>query len=98
MNWNSACIEDINQRRKQERERAPEMAQREDNLLKLVSRSLYGEKVHYALELIQNAEDAHSTSIVFIFEKGKVIVVNDGDVFTPDDVDDGICLGGKRIR
>lgn len=90
MIWNSALIVNINQRRKNEREAAPEMAQREDSLLKLMSRSLYGEKVHYALELIQNAEDADSTSITFIFEEDKIIVVNDGEVFNEDDVD-AIC-------
>lgn len=87
MDWDSAVIQDINQRRKRERELSPEMAQREDNLLKLMSKSLYGEKVHYALELMQNAEDADASAITFIFEKGKVIVVNDGDVFAADDVD-----------
>jgi len=90
MDWESAVIQDINQRRKRERELAPEMALREDNLLKLMSKSLYGEKVHYALELIQNAEDADASSITFIFEKNKVIVVNDGNVFSADDVD-AIC-------
>lgn len=90
MNWDSDFIEDINRRRKRERELAPEMATREDSLLKLMSRSLYGEKVHYALELIQNAEDANSSSITFIFENERVIVINDGDAFTPDEVD-AIC-------
>lgn len=87
MVWNSAFIEDINRRRKQERELAPDMAKRHDNLLKLTSRSLYGEKVHYALELIQNAEDSGSSSI---FEHDKVVVVNDGELFAPDDVE-AIC-------
>ena len=90
MVWNSRFIEDIYLRRKQERDLAPEMAQREDSLLKLISRSLYGEKVHYALELIQNAEDADSSSITFIFEPNQIIVINDGGVFIEDDVD-AIC-------
>jgi hypothetical protein len=66
------------------------MAKREDALLKLMSRSLYGEKVHYALELIQNAEDACSSSITFIFERDRIVVINDGEVFEPYDVD-AIC-------
>ncbi len=90
MAWNSKFIEDIHLRRRRERDFAPEMAQREDSLLKLMSRSLYGEKVHYALELIQNAEDAYSSSITFVFEKDKIIVINDGAVFVEDDVD-AIC-------
>ncbi len=65
---------------------APDMARRRDNLLRLTSKSLYGEKVHYALELIQNAEDAESTSIAFIFDKDQVIVINDGVVLTPEDI------------
>lgn len=90
MDWDLGVIKVISQRRKRERELAPEMAQREGNLLKLMSKSLYGEKVHYALELIQNAEDADASSITFIFEKDKVIVVNNGIVFEADDVD-AIC-------
>lgn len=90
MEWNSTFIEDINRKRMEERKLAPDMARRHDNLLRLTSKSLYGEKVHYALELIQNAEDAESASITFIFEKNRVIVINDGEVFTPDDVE-AIC-------
>jgi hypothetical protein len=47
---------------------------------------LYGEKIHYALELIQNAEDEGATAITFIFNKRKLIVVNDGKPFDTDDV------------
>jgi len=90
MKWNSDFIEKIREEQRQERESAPKMAKRDDNLLRLISKSLYGEKVHYALELIQNAEDCGSSSIKFIFEKDKIIVINDGDVFTPGDVE-GIC-------
>lgn len=90
MNWNSAFIEQINSRRKQERKSAPETAEMLDNLLKLTSVSLYGEKVHYALELIQNAEDSEASSIIFIFEKEGTVVFNNGEVFTPGDVD-AIC-------
>lgn len=90
MNWNSTLIAEIKKTRTDEREKAPKMAKREDALLKLMSRSLYGEKVHYALELIQNAEDACSSSITFIFERDRIVVINDGEVFEPYDVD-AIC-------
>lgn len=90
MNWDSDFIEQINSRRKQERKSAPETAEMLDNLLKLTSASLYGEKVHYALELIQNAEDSEASSIIFLFEKEGIVVLNDGEVFTPGDVD-AIC-------
>jgi len=69
MEWDSAFIEKTYQDRIRERELAPMMARREDNLFKLTSKSLYGEKVHYALELIQNAEDAGASTITFIFDK-----------------------------
>lgn len=90
MNWNATLVTEIRKARTDEREKAPKMAKREDNLLKLMSRSLYGEKVHYALELIQNAEDACSSSINFIFERDRIVIINDGEVFEPDDVD-AIC-------
>jgi len=90
MEWDSSFVEEIRSKRDKERELAPEMAKRQDNLLMLISKSLYGEKVHYALELIQNAEDCGSSSITFIFETDKIIVINDGDVFTSEDVE-GIC-------
>lgn len=90
MEWDSSFIEGIRKKRNRERELAPEMAKRQDNLLRLTSRSLYGEKVHYALELIQNAEDCQSSSINFIFDQDKVTIKNDGEVFTPDDVE-AIC-------
>ena len=52
MEWDSSFIEGIRNKRDKERELAPEMAKRQDNLLMLISKSLYGEKVHYALELV----------------------------------------------
>jgi hypothetical protein len=90
MRWNSEFIENIQNEQRQERESAPKTAKRQDNLLRLISKNLYGEKVHYALELIQNAEDCGSSYITFIFENDKIIVINDGDVFTSYDVE-GIC-------
>ena len=67
-----------------------EKSEDRDNLLKLISRSLYGEAIHYALELIQNAEDEDSSCIEFIFDKDQAIVINDGRPFDKEDVW-GIC-------
>jgi len=63
-----------------------EQSEDRDNLLRLTSRRLYGEKIHYALELIQNAEDENSTSVIFIFNSSYAAVINDGKVFDKNDV------------
>jgi len=67
-------------------EKQKEKSEDRDNLLRLTSRRLYGEKIHYALELIQNAEDENSNSITFIFDKDNVSVINDGRPFDEKDV------------
>lgn len=82
--WNSDLIRTIFAQKQREK------SEDRDNLLRLVSRSLYGEAIHYALELIQNAEDEKSSVIKFIFDKDCVVVINDGRPFDDDDVW-GIC-------
>jgi len=78
--WEHALIEKIFARKQHEK------SEDRDNLLRLTSRRLYGEKVHYALELIQNAEDEDSSSITFIFNDDNVSVINDGRPFDEKDV------------
>lgn len=78
--WNSALIEEIYSRK------IAEKSDDRDNLLRLTSQSLYGEKIHYVLELIQNAEDEGALSITFIFDDEKVTVINDGEPFDKEDV------------
>lgn len=78
--WNHSLIEEIYQKK------ISEKSEDRDNLLKLTSHRLYGEKIHYALELIQNADDEEASSITFIFDKDKVTVINDGKPFDEDDV------------
>lgn len=63
-----------------------EKSQDRDNLLSLISHRLYGEKIHYALELIQNAEDEDSSSITFIFTDDGLRVINNGNAFDEKDV------------
>lgn len=82
--WDSSLIERIFAEK--ERERSDDR----DNLLHLTSQRLYGEKIHYALELIQNAEDENSSSVVFIFNDDSVAIVNDGTPFDELDVW-GVC-------
>jgi len=83
-NWDSSLVEKIYS------EKISEKSEDRDNLLILTSKQLYGDKVHYALELIQNAEDEGSNTIQFIFENDHAVVVNDGRPFESDDVQ-GIC-------
>ncbi len=82
--WDSSLIQKIYD------EKVREKSDDRDNLLLLTSKRLYGEKVHYALELIQNAEDEASGTIRFIFNEDSAIVINDGRPFEEDDVH-GIC-------
>jgi hypothetical protein len=92
--WDSTLIEQIHAQKQREK------SEDRDNLLKLVSRSLYGEAIHYALELIQNAEDEGSSVITFLFGANEAVVSNDGRPFDEDDVW-GICsvrTGRKRRK
>lgn len=61
--------------------------------LRILSELLYGRDVHWALELLQNAEDAEASRIAFVFYSDRVVVVNDGVQFSPADVW-GICSAG----
>ena len=79
-NWKRSLIENIFA------EKQKEKSEDRDNLLRLTSRRLYGEKIHYALELIQNAEDENSSSITFVFDKDNVAIINDGKPFDDKDV------------
>jgi hypothetical protein len=92
--WESSLIDEIFVQKQKEK------SEDRDNLLRLISRSLYGEAIHYALELIQNAEDEDSSFISFIFDKNEALVVNDGRSFDEEDVW-GICsvrTGRKRKK
>lgn len=78
--WEHSLIEEIFAQKQREK------SDDRDNLLRLTSRRLYGEKIHYALELIQNAEDEDSLSIVFVFGDDQIYVINDGRPFDKKDV------------
>lgn len=82
--WDSALIGRIFAAKEREK------SEDRDNLLLLTSKRLYGEKIHYVLELIQNAEDEASETIAFIFDKHSAAVINDGRPFDEEDVW-GIC-------
>ena len=87
---NVSLIEEIRQQKQREKS-----ADR-DALLNLL-RFLPGEKVHYARELIQNANDAHSHTVTFTFTENALIVQNDGDPFTADDVR-VVCSAGQSHK
>lgn len=56
------------------------------NLLRIAGEFLYGKEIHWAMELVQNAEDAGATRMAFVFEPGRVLVWNDGEPFRAPDV------------
>ena len=66
-------------------------------LLRIVSEKLYGKEIHWALELIQNAEDEDAHRIVFIFRPDEVLVFNDGKPFTAEGVW-AICSAGQSRK
>ena len=70
------------------------------NLLRLVTESIYSDDIHYALELIQNAEDEGATLLSFRVTSTHVIAYNDGEPFDERDVE-AICsveTGFKRNK
>jgi hypothetical protein len=78
--WDFSLIEKIFEQKQSEK------SEDRDNLLQLTSRELYGEKIHYALELIQNAEDEGSPSIIFVLSDEYLAVINEGKPFDEEDV------------
>ncbi|TET89425.1 MAG: DUF3883 domain-containing protein [Methanomassiliicoccales archaeon] len=86
MNWDHKPIRRKREQREREKELAPELAGDLNSLLQVFG-ELYGEKIHYALELIQNADDAEAKSVRFIFEPRRLIVTNDGNPFSLTDLD-----------
>ena len=53
-------------------------------------RGLYKERTHFIFELLQNAEDAHASSIAFSLKSDRLEVTHDGRPFNETDVR-GIC-------
>src|SRR6266508_6378397 len=97
--WNNDVVRSVSEERERERAAAPNLAATLRRVLERFSR-MYGEKIHYALELIQNAEDANATSMVFRFEPERLIVRNNGDPFSERDVRDisDAALSHKRNK
>jgi hypothetical protein len=91
--WDNSLVVSI--RREKEKQKSSDL----DRALELISKELYGEKTHFVLELIQNAEDEEATGISFTIMENEIKVWNNGEAFTPDDVE-AICSvrGGKRNK
>ena len=67
-------------------------------LTDFISQSVYSSPSHFALEMIQNADDEESTEIRFYFERDKrIVVTNNGKRFSKDDVKT-ICFTGHSLK
>jgi hypothetical protein len=90
--WNDAYVAAIRSYKERFRD-SPDLKR----LLPIVAERLYGRDIHWALELIQNAEDAGARRIVFVFEPETVHVYNDGSNFTAEDIW-AICSAGHSQK
>lgn len=90
--WNRALITAI--RRRKDRFRDSEDL---EPLLDLAATRLYGKEMHWALELVQNAEDAEASNLIFIFEADRIVVVNNGIPFSSRDAY-AICSAGHSPK
>lgn len=90
--WNQAFVNAIRAFKEQFRG-SPDLGP----ALAIASEDLYGRDIHWALELIQNAEDAGARRVTFVFERECVTVTNDGDPFIAEDVW-GICSAGHSPK
>lgn len=62
-----------------------------------IYRSLYARKTHFIYELIQNANDAHASKLMFLLRSDELIICNDGRPFTEKDVR-SICSIGSSTK
>jgi hypothetical protein len=90
--WNAAFVTAI--RAAKERYRGSKDLER---LLLITSKLLYGRDIHWAMELVQNAEDAGARRMVFVFHDDRVLVWNDGEPFRAADVW-AICSAGHSAK
>ncbi len=62
--------------------------------VELLSKKIYKDDIHFILELIQNAEDEYADELSIYLDKNKVIVKNNGRVFSNKDVMEICSIGG----
>ena len=85
-------IEDVFKRRSQPGDNTTSMA----NVLNQQMSQLFHDPRNFIYELLQNAEDANATSIVFTIVNNSLIVSYNGDPFTPHDIE-RICDVSRDI-
>lgn len=90
--WNDAFVAAI--REEKDRYRGSKDLQR---LLRITGELLYGRDIHWAMELVQNAEDAGARRMAFVFEPERILVWNDGQAFEAADVW-AICSAGHSAK
>ena len=90
--WNDAFVAAI--REEKDRYRGSSDLER---LLRITGELLYGRDIHWAMELVQNAEDAGARRMAFVFHDDRVLVWNDGAPFQAADVW-AICSAGHSAK
>ena len=90
--WNSAFVSAIRAHKEQYRG-----SKDLKNLLRIAGELLYGKEIHWAMELVQNAEDAGAKQMAFVFEPERILVYNDGEPFRARDVW-AICSAGHTAK
>lgn len=90
--WNHDYVRAVRQKKDKHRD-SPDL----HGLLQLISESMYGTTIHWALELIQNAEDEAASYVSFTVGDDYVLVENDGEPFNRDDVL-SICSAARSFK
>lgn len=90
--WNHDYIRSVRRGKEKYRD-SPDL----HRLLDLVSESMYGTSIHWALELIQNAEDEEASRVCFTVFDDHVLVENDGEPFNRGDVE-SICSAAHSFK
>lgn len=90
--WNDALVAAIHEEKSQYRK-----SQDLKQLLRIAGELLYGRDIHWAMELVQNAEDAGAKRMVFVFQPDRVLVWNDGEAFVASDLW-AICSAGHSPK
>lgn len=64
----------------------------------LLSQKIYKDDIHFILELIQNAEDEGAEEITIFLDRNKIIIKNNGRLFSKKDVRAICSIGGGNKK